>query len=223
MSSDPKRAEASEPASEVTSYIRRHDAEDIDIPANPLSSAAALIAAVDVCEEFLERWLARHFSLSVKLHDVQRRVAADEPQETRAEVSAILGELCLVQGVLIELHEYATGEEPLRALMREGRLLQNGVIALYTWLDETLDALAARSVKRRGASFVDGGEGSPPSAIVRTLERLHPDLERLVQIDGIPTEREVATKLALCFRQIGATVVRISGRSGTLPPPSHAH
>src|SRR4051812_12088481 len=103
MSSNPKRTSESGLAEELSSFIRPHDVDDIDFPPNRLSSAGALTAAVNECDDFLDRWLARHFSLSVKLHDVQRQSAAWEPLGTIEGINAILDELAVVQGVLIEL------------------------------------------------------------------------------------------------------------------------
>lgn len=212
---DPKRsAKGSTAPPQVTSYIREHLADDVEIPSDPMSSLTALVASVDENHEFLERWIARHFSMSVRLHDVRRELAKAGADETDAVVS----DLEVVQGVLIELHEYATSEERVRDLMQTSRLLQHGVVAVYAWLGEILSALPTRSVARRRPSFVDEGE-APATAMLHTLERLHPDLERLVRADGVPADADVAAKLALCFRQIGAAIVRISGRTTTRPPP----
>ena len=217
--SDPKQEEDAAPAPLVASFIRPHEAEPIDVTPNPISSATALEAAVDDCDEFLDRWLARHFSLSVKLHDAHRESDAGEPIPAMAEMRATLDDLVLAQGVLLELYDYAAEEPRIRALMADGRLLQHGVIVIYNWLSETVGAIAARAVARRRSSFVDDGEGTPTGTMLRTLERLHPDLEQLVRADAIPVDRDVAEHLSLCFRQIGAAVVRISGRAVTMPPP----
>jgi hypothetical protein len=48
---------------------------------------------------------------------------------------------------------------------------------------------------------------------------VHPDLETLVRVDGIAVDADVAQKVALCFRQIGAAVVRVSGRGVSSYPP----
>ncbi len=218
---DPKRVpDGTADVPEVASFIRAHQTESLEVAPNPISSATALEAAVDDPDEFLERWLARHFSLSVKLHDAHRESDAGEPLPLVDELRATLEDLSLAQGVLLELYDYAALEPRLHALMRDEHLLQHGVVVLYNWLSETVSALSARAIARRRASFVDDGEATPPGTMLRTLERLHPDLQRLVRADALPVERDVADRLALCFRQIGATVVRISGRTATLPPPS---
>ena len=204
--------------SQVTSYIREHAADDVEIPSDPMSSMTALAASVDESAEFLERWIARHFSLSVRLHDMRRAIAKSTDEVSAAEVEAVVSDLDVVQGVLIELHEYATSEDRVRALMQTSRLLQHGVIAVYAWVGDILNGLQARSISRRRPSFVDEGE-APAMAMLNTLERLHPDLERLVQGSDVPVDSDVAAKLALCFRQIGAAIVRISGRATTRPPP----
>ena len=54
-------------------------------------------------------------------------------------------------------------------------------------------------------------------AILRTLERVHPDLETLVRVDALGVVEDLARKISLCFRQIGAAVVRVSGRAGLRP------
>ena len=145
---------------QVTSYIREHAADDVEIPSDPMSSMTALAASVDESTEFLERWIARHFSLSVRLHDVRRENAKSDDEVSAAEIEAVVSDLDVVQGVLIELHEYATGEERVRALMQTSRLLQHGVIAVYAWVGDTLNGLQARSISRRRPSFVDEGESS---------------------------------------------------------------
>jgi hypothetical protein len=216
---EPKRsAPGSIAPAQVTSYIREHLADDVEIPADPMSSLTALVASVDETSEFLERWIARHFSMSVRLHDVRRELSSAGAADPADEVEAVVTDLDVVQGVLIELHEYATSEERVRDLMQTSRVLQHGVVAVYTWLGEVLSALQARSISRRRPSFVDE-EGAPAMAMINTLERLHPDLERLVRADEVPADADVTAKIALCFRQIGAAIVRISGRSTTRPPP----
>ena len=97
--------------------------------------------------------------------------------------------------------------------------MQHAVIAAYAWLGDALQALPTRSIARRRPSFVDEGE-APGSAMLTTLQRLHPDLALLVRADGVPADEEVRSKLALCFRQLGAGIVRISGRTTTRPPPT---
>ena len=57
------------------------------------------------------------------------------------------------------------------------------------------------------------------AAILRALERVHPDLETLLRVDALGVESDVARKLALCIRQIGALVVRVSGRPVSSYPP----
>ena len=163
-------------------------------------------------DAFLEDWVLRHFTVSVKLHDVER-VSEGDPER-----AFVLEDLGFVQGVLLEVHDFAASDPRVRAMMNEGELLQNGVAALYTWLDDVLDAAARLRVTRGKPSFVDAGEEAL-GAILRTLERVHPDLETLVRVEALGVEEDIARKLALCFRQIGAAVVRISGRAVSTYPP----
>jgi hypothetical protein len=203
---DPKRAQGGQPEQgpSLTSFVRQHDAEPIDVPAPPLAPEG------DV-DSFLDEWALQHFTASVKLHDAERL------NERSAEAMALLQDVGVVQGVLLELHDFATHDARVRALMEERRSLQNGVGALYRWLEEVLEAAGAPGVARRRPSFVDAGEEALVT-IVGALERLHPDLEELVRLDGV--EPDVAQKLELCFRQIGVAVVRVSGRaSSSMPPP----
>jgi len=222
---DPKRPakEATETPPQTASFIREHDTTPVTAPQNPISSSTALALAVDECDEFLDRWLDRHFSLSVKLHDAQRELAkemlVEGPSSSAHEVVAVVADLELVQGVLFELHGYLEGDATARAVLRDSRAVQHAVIAVYAWLGDALAALPTRSIARRRPSFVDEGE-APGSAMLTTLQRLHPDLERLVRADGVPAEHDVRSKLALCFRQIGAGIVRISGRTTSRPPPT---
>ena len=98
---------------------------------------------------------------------------------------------------------------------------QNGVAALYNWLDEVLDAAARLRVTRGKPGFVDAPGDEVVHAILRTLERVHPDLETLLRLDRGVVDEDIARKLAAAsFRQIGAAVVRISGRSASSYPPS---
>jgi hypothetical protein len=41
----------------------------------------------------------------------------------------------------------------------------------------------------------------------------------LLRTEALGVEEDVARKLALCFRQIGTVVVRVSGRAGSSIPP----
>ncbi len=156
---------------------------------------------------FLDEWAMRHFSISVKIHDVERVGEHD------AERRLVLQDLSLVQGVLLELHDFASADRRVRALMDRGPELQNGVSALYTWLEEVLDAAGRLRVTRGRPSFVDGPDEDVFKAILRSLERVHPDLEALLRVEALGVDPDVAQKLALCFRQIGAAVVRVSGRT----------
>ncbi|HEY2510850.1 MAG TPA: hypothetical protein VGI39_08340 [Polyangiaceae bacterium] len=196
-----------------TSFIRERDAEAATLPRMPVASFAEEMR-MDAAG-FLEDWSLRHFAISVHLHDVARVSEGD------AERGEVLDDLAEVQGILLELHDYASHERAVREVMVRSERIQNGVAALYAWLDEVLDVAARLRVTRGRPGFVDGlGEDAFP-AIVRALERVHPDLESLVQIDGLDLDYDVAQKLSLCFRQIGAVVVRVSGRSAlsTVPPP----
>lgn len=181
-----------------------------------VSSSAILAASIDESEEFIERWVACHFSLSVKLHDVRRELDAHADAADK-ELDAIVEDLDVVQGVMLELHDYADVEPRMRSLMQGSHVLQHGVIAIYTWLSEILAALPGRAVARRRPSFVDDSE-MPAVAMLSTLERLHPDLQRLVRKEEVTADDDIASKLAICFRQIGAAVVRISGRASSRPP-----
>ncbi len=165
--------------------------------------------------EFLEDWVLRHFTISVKMHDVER--VGDRDEERRL----VLDDLGLVQGILLELHDFAAGNLHVRAMMNDGQVLQNGVSALYSWLDEVLDAAARLRVTRGKPGFVDAPGDEVFNAILRTLERVHPDLETLLRVDtrGVDPRRRLPRKLGLCFRQIGAAVVRVSGRSISHYPP----
>jgi hypothetical protein len=207
---DAKRAAVPEGVStpqEVTSYIRSHDAEDALPPPGLGSNVPELTA-----ESFLEDWALRHFTISVKLHDAERLSEGDP------ERLLVLEELAVVQGILIELHEFATSTEAVRNLMSEMQVVQNSVSALYTWLDDLLDAALLRPVARRRPGFVDAGPDTL-TVITSALERVHPDLESLVRAGADDTDGGVARKLSLCFRQIGAAIVRVSGRATSLPPP----
>ena len=71
-----------------------------------------------------------------------------------------------------------------------------------------LVAAARLRVTRGKPGFVDAPGDEAFNAILRTLERVHPDLETLLRLDPGIIGEDVARKLALCFRQIGAAVVR---------------
>jgi hypothetical protein len=218
MTQSKRAARGAESFSPFTTFIRVNDADDFT---DPRSSSTALAAAIDVNDEFLERWITCHFSLSVNLHDARREIAREGSTQ---EIDAILADLDVVQGVLLELHEFADAQERVRTLMNSSYVVQHAVVAVYAWLSEILVALPARNVARRRPSFVDEGE-TPAYAMLSTLERLHPDLERLVRPDGLTdgdviADADIAQKLSICFRQIGASIVRISGRATSFPPPA---
>jgi len=195
---------------EVTSYIRSHDVDEAHVHA-PASALGSNTPALDT-EAFLEDWALRHFTVSVKLHDAERLCEGD------AERLAVLEELAVVQGVLIELHEFATASTELQNLMTEMDVVQNGIAALYSWLDEVLDAAVLRPVRRNRPAFLDGGDEGLVT-IATALVRLHPDLDSLVRAGADDNDGAVAHKLSLCFRQIGAALVRVTGRASSLPAP----
>jgi hypothetical protein len=197
----------------VSSYIRTHDAQDVAVPAHAAPLGGESVARSFDPEAFLEDWVLRHFTVSVKLHDVERLSEGDPERKN------VIDDLQLVQGILLELHDFASGEPRVQAMLSQGHVLQNGVSALYGWLDEVLDTASRLRVTRGKPSFIDAGEQSFIT-ILRTLERVHPDLETLVQIDAMGVEEDVARKITLCFRQIGAAVVRVSGRTVSTYPPS---
>lgn len=170
-------------------------------------------------EGFLDRWLARHFTVSVRLFDIRRGVEGRGPdaEAPSPETEKVLEDLEAVQDVLFELRELATTEPAMQV-----DAIENAVSAVYGWLEETLDAVERTGAAfRRSPSFVDAGEGSAPIAMLRAFERLHPDIEILVAHSAPVADPDLAQKLALCFRQVGAAIVRVSGRGATsLPPPS---
>ena len=195
---------------ELSSFIRAHDAQAPHEPSLATSALGSDAPRLET-EAFLEDWALRHFTVSVKLHDAERLCEGD------TERLFVLEDLAAVQGVLIELHEFATSSAEVRTLLTEMVVVQNGVGALYAWLDEVLDAALLRPVARRRPGFVDGDEGAL-TVISTALERLHPDLESLVRAGADDTDGGVAHKLSLCFRQIGAALVRVSGRATTSMP-----
>jgi hypothetical protein len=197
----------------VTSFIRSHEAPDVAVPPSPSPLGVAGDKVHPGTEQFLDDWALRHFTVSVQMHDVERR------SENDPEGQLVLEDLGIVQGVLLELHDFVSNEPRLRALMDEEQILQNGVSALYDWLDEVLTAAAKLRVTQGKPGFVDAPGDEAFYAILRTLERVHPDLETLVRVDGIAVDQDLAQKLALCFRQIGAAVVRVSGRGVSSYPP----
>lgn len=214
-----KSNRAADSFSPFATFIRVHDADEVFT--DPRSSSTALAAAIDQTEDFLERWITCHFSLSVNLHDVRRELGEETGTMTE-ESAAIVADLDVVQGVLLELHDYAGNEARIQVMMKSSYVLQHALVATYAWLSEILVALPARTVARKRPSFVDEGD-TPAYAMLSTLERLHPDLERLVRPDGLTSgdviaDVDVAQKLSICFRQIGAAIVRISGRASTFPP-----
>jgi hypothetical protein len=193
---------------DVTSFIRAHTASDV--PPDSLRGAAPRLDA----ESFLEDWSMRHFTASVRLHDAARICAGD------AEGARVLEEIGVMQGVLLDLHELASGSPEVRVLMTELRVLQNAVDALYLWLDGVVDAVIVNRRARRRLEFADAGDGDSLAAIEAALERLHPDLLGLLRagLEAGPDER-VARSLSSCVRQVGAVVVRVTGgRGSTLPP-----
>jgi len=194
----------------ATSHIRPHETEDIDVPPHAkLSEAeAALRAQID---DFLDDWALRHFTISVKMHDVARVSEGD------TERQLVLADLDVVQGILLEVHDLVTNDERVRAMLRQSLVLQNGVKALYGWLDDVLDAASRLRVTRNKPGFVDSSDDAL-TAILRTMERVHPDLELLVHAEAFASELDIAQKMSLCFRQIGAAVVRVSGRSASSFP-----
>ena len=123
-------------------------------------------------DRFFDEWAHRHFTTSVKLHDAERVT------EGGAEARGVLDDAIDVQGVLLELHELATNDVRVRDWMHRLQLLQNGVAALYRWLDDVLGAASAHlAVRRRRPSFVHQGEASSLAAIVGSLKRLRQDLQ----------------------------------------------
>jgi hypothetical protein len=203
------------------SFIRPHEAPAVvvpprEVPLAPTSAAGAedtAKAGPQTAIDFLDDWALRHFTASVKIHDVER-VSEHDPERR-----LVLEDLGLVQGVLLELHDFATADGRVRAMMDRDQVLQNGVSALYTWLDDVLTAAARLRVTRGRPSFVDAPGDEVLSAIGRSLERVHPDLQALLRVESLEVEPDVARKLALCFRQIGAAVVRVSGRTASSYPP----
>jgi hypothetical protein len=191
----------------VGSFIRRHEADEVPAPLHAPALGASNVDA------FLEEWVLRHFAVSVKLHDVHRMSEGD------AERQCVLDELSTVQGVLLELHDFTKAEPGVRTLMEQSHAIQNGVGALYGWLDDLLEAATLRGVSRRRPGFVDAGDDAL-AAILRTLERVHPDLEVLLRASTLGVDPGVAQKITLCIRQLGAAVVRVSGRVGSTIPPS---
>ncbi len=201
------------------SEVPRERERDSSSPPSAVPSAVLMAAATQDPDGFLDVWVARHFSISVKLFDIQRGLG---PMAVDAEL--VLADLELVQDVLFELREFATKDSRVRDAMRVTSVVQNGVAAVYAWLDDTLDAIGRSGAAfSRSPSFVDAGDGGPPVAMLRAFERLHPDLEALVVGEGgieaaTSFETDMGHKLAICFRQIGAAVVRISGRGATTLP-----
>lgn len=197
----------------AASFIRSHEAHDVPVPAAPPPLEAEADPGPQGADAFLEDWALRHFAVSVKMHDVAR-VSEKDPERR-----LVLEDLGLVQGILLELHDFAVGDPRVRTMMDSHQVLQNGVSALYTWLDDVLDAAARLRVTRGKPSFVDIPSDEVFYAILRTLERVHPDLETLLRVEALGVEPDVARKLSLCIRQIGALVVRVSGRPVSSYPP----
>ncbi len=212
---DPKHSPREQGTGTTTaeSHIRPHETEDVVVPPHDAAlgeteTEEALRAQIDA---FLDDWALRHFSISVKLHDVERVSVGD------FERQLVLKDLGVVQGILLEVHDFVLADERLRAMMRSSLVLQNGVGALYGWLEEVLDAASRLRVTRNKPGFVDESDEAL-GPILRTLERVHPDLEMLLRIDTLGVDEDIARKISLCFRQIGAAVVRVSGRPGSSYP-----
>src|SRR4029077_1255867 len=106
----------------------------------------------------------------------------------------------------------------LRVLLRGDDALQNGVNALYAWIHGIVDAALLGRVTLRRPDFLDAGDEHGLAAILEALERVHPDLDPLVRAAGVAEDAGVASKLSICFRQIGVAVVRVSGRASAVPP-----
>lgn len=168
----------------VGSFIRTTGDE---LDATP--SAVGLRAAVEDEERFLDEWLARHFSVSVKLFDLQLRKRRDDG-DTDAPFAARVQHLEAIQGVLFELREMALADDRARDLMAETRLVQNAVIAVYGWLDDAIARVA------RGEAVAAPGTSLG-------------DIVRLTRAEDIPGDRETAQKIALCFRQASATIATL--------------
>jgi hypothetical protein len=197
----------------VTSFIRSYQTHDVAFPSSPPPLGTGPDGRLLPVAEFLDDWAMKHFAVSVKMHDVAR-VSEHDPER-----KLVLEDLGFVQGILLELHDFALAEARVRAMMEAGHVLQNGVSALYSWLDDTLDAAARLRVTRGKPGFVDTPNDEMLAAILRALERVHPDLETLMGLHLVGIDEDIARKLALCFRQIGATVVRVSGRPVSSYPP----
>jgi len=167
-------------------------------------------------ESFHDHWLARHFAVSVRLFDIQRAVEGEEGEGAPSpETQKVLADLEVVQDVLFELRDLAATEPAMQIAA-----IENAVRAVYAWLEDTLSAVERTgSAFRRSPSFVDGGDGGAPAAMLRAFERLHPDIEILVARSAPVADPNLAHKLALCFRRIGAAIVRVSGRGATTLPP----
>jgi hypothetical protein len=208
---DPKRArDASDPADAGarTSFFRSSgDAE-------PRAGAAYALAFEDGVEAFLDQWSQRHFMTSVRLHDAERVCAGDD------ERLHVLEDLGVVQGGLLELHELASASPEAQALLRDDEVVRNGVTALYGWVDDLVDAALLGRVARRRPGFIDEGDEDALVAILDALGRVHPGLDPFVRGQETAREGEIAEKVSICFRQIGAAVVRVTGRASTLPPLS---
>src|SRR5580700_10272540 len=108
---DPKHSPRKQgtPEPTATSYIRPHETSDIELPPNdpPMSpTSTAQEGAMRLsADDFLEDWALRHFMVSVKLHDVARVSEGD------VERSLVLEDLSFVQGILLEVHDFATSDE----------------------------------------------------------------------------------------------------------------
>jgi hypothetical protein len=195
----------------AASHIRPHPTEDVVVPpqAPPLGAGETALEAQVI--DFLDDWALRHFTASVKMHDVARLSEGD------GERQAVLEDLAVVQGILLEVHDFVMEDERVRTMIQGSLVLQNGVGALYGWLDDVLEAASQVRVTQNKPGFADTSDEAL-KAILRMMERLHPDLELLVRVDTFGEHPDIAQKLSLCFRQIGAAVVRVSGRSASSFP-----
>src|SRR4051812_26775091 len=103
MTHSKRSVSRSDSLSPFATFIREHDQDD-GSTLHPLSSSAVLAASIDEGEAFVERWVACHFSLSVKLHDVRRELSRKEDGDGGVlkdkELEAIVEDLDVVQGVM---------------------------------------------------------------------------------------------------------------------------
>ena len=77
---DPKhspREQGTQAPQGVTSFIRSHDTHDVAVPPSPPPLGAG--GEAQGAAEFLDDWAMRHFSASVKMHDVER-LSENDPE-----------------------------------------------------------------------------------------------------------------------------------------------